>query len=245
MDVIVEAMDRFSIVELLEGSDNVGIELGVAAGGFSTRMMASGKFRKGFGVDLYGDYHDVTEYRAAITAIGLETNYSLLRMSFDEALDLFPDGYFDFIYIDGYAHTGEQGGKTFFDWLPKVKPGGIMAGDDYDDKWPLVKEAVHHFVGQLGARLHVTDASKVQSSIYDASPSWFIRNEDLNADWKRNDAREKEGISLSEETEARHRRHLELGKIFDALIKDSSAKGQPSFFDRDGKRLFVVVKDLK
>lgn len=45
-----------------------------------------------------------------------------------------------FIYVDGYAHTGEDRGKTLFDWYPKLKIGGLMAGDDYHDDWPLVKK---------------------------------------------------------------------------------------------------------
>jgi hypothetical protein len=32
-------------------------------------------------------------------------------MSFDDALDIFDDEFFDFIYIDGFAHTGEEGGN--------------------------------------------------------------------------------------------------------------------------------------
>lgn len=28
---------------------------------------------------------------------------------------------FDFVYIDGYAHTGEENGKTIIDWWRKVR----------------------------------------------------------------------------------------------------------------------------
>lgn len=245
MDIVTEEMDRFSIVNLLEGSDNVGIELGVAAGGFSARMVQSGTFRKAFGVDLYSDHHDLKEYKIALKTIGLEENYSLLKMSFDDALDLFPDQFFDFIYIDGYAHTGEQGGKVFFDWLSKLKPGGILAGDDYDDRWPLVKEAVHYFVEQLGAKLHVTDPSKVSTNVFDASPSWFIRNVDLNEAWQRNEAMEAKGVSLSRATQANHDNLLEAGKVFNSLIQKSMQSDQPAFVDSGGKRIFVVTKDAK
>ncbi|MDC1120300.1 hypothetical protein OAT72_00365 [Alphaproteobacteria bacterium] len=55
------------------------------------------------------------EYKSAIKLVGLDSNYTLLRMSCDEALDLFDDNYFDFIYFDGYAHKGEEGGKKFSD----------------------------------------------------------------------------------------------------------------------------------
>tara|TARA_Y100000389_G_C17052243_1_gene313332 strand:+ start:118 stop:318 length:201 start_codon:yes stop_codon:yes gene_type:complete len=59
---------------------------------------------------------------------------------------LFPDDFFDFIYVDGYAHTGEENGKTFFDWWPKLKQNGIFSGDDYDNKkWTEVYKNVNNF----------------------------------------------------------------------------------------------------
>ncbi len=34
---------------------------------------------------------------------------TVLRATFAEALALFPDEYFDLVYLDGYAHTGNDG----------------------------------------------------------------------------------------------------------------------------------------
>ena len=92
---------RHEIINELDTSDCIGIELGVAGGHYSQRMMGSGRFRKFYGVDLYEDHHNTKEYIGALKTIGLEKNYCLLRMSFDEAIDLFDDAYFDFIYFDG------------------------------------------------------------------------------------------------------------------------------------------------
>ena len=111
----------------------------------------------------------------ALKHIGFESSYRLLRMTFDEALDLFPEHYFDFIYIDGFAHTGEEGGRTLGDWYGKLKIGGILSGDDYHRDWPLVMWAVNHFVSQLGCPLHVTE--HVLAEKYSKYPSWFIRKE--------------------------------------------------------------------
>lgn len=175
-DVAVEIIPnthRWNVIDSLTGRENIGIELGVAAGSFSARMVQSGKFRQFFGVDVYGDAHDITEYKKALRAVGLHSNYHLLRMTFDQAIDLFPDNFFDFIYVDGYAHTGEEGGRTLIDWYAKLKPGGVMAGDDYDaQKWPLVVWAVHHLVAQLGLPLKVTD--QVQDAAYSKFRSWFF-----------------------------------------------------------------------
>ncbi|MDB5659042.1 MAG: MenG-like methyltransferase [Cypionkella sp.] len=164
---------RWNVIDDLTPSGNLGIELGVAAGSFSAKMVASGKFARFWGVDMYADSHNTAEYKAALRLVGLDQNYHLLRMTFDQAIDLFPDGYFDFIYVDGYAHTGEEGGRTLLNWYAKLKPGGIMAGDDYDVKsWPLVVWAVHDLVQQLGLHLKITD--KAGDVTYNRYRSWFF-----------------------------------------------------------------------
>ncbi len=163
---------RHNVIDSLRGDKNVGIELGVARGIFSKRMVDSAKFRKFFGVDVYSDMHDTEEYKSALKKIGLENNYSLLRMRFDEALNLFDDNYFDFIYIDGFAHTGEEGGQTLIDWVQKLKTGGVFAGDDYHDDWPLVKWAINDFVKKTNSTLYITEKS--EDTAFCNYPSWFI-----------------------------------------------------------------------
>lgn len=170
---VVAGTERFDVINSLPAEKNLGIELGVAAGSFSARMMQSRRFKRFYGVDIYGDTHDIGEYKKALRAVGLHRNFHLLRMTFDQALDLFPDNHFDFIYCDGYAHTGEEGGRTLLDWYAKLKPGGVMAGDDYDlAHWPLVVWAVHHLVAQLGVPLQVTDL--VTDAPYNRYRSWFF-----------------------------------------------------------------------
>lgn len=173
-DVIVHpGTTRHDVIAPLSGSSNVGIELGVAAGSFSSRLVASGKFHKVFGVDTYDDYyHHIDEYRGALQSIGLLHNYSLLRMTFEEALELFDDDTFDFIYVDGFAHTGQEGGKTLTDWWSKLKVGGVLAGDDYHSDWPLVVWAVNEMADQLGLSLHRTEV--VDSTSYNRYPSWYL-----------------------------------------------------------------------
>lgn len=171
--VLLPGTERWDVVNTLPEKGNIGIELGVAAGSFSARMVRSGRFSQFIGVDIYGDGHNVKEYKKALVAVGLFENYRLLRMTFDQALDLFPDDFFDFIYCDGYAHTGEEGGRTLIDWYPKLKTGGVMAGDDYDtEAWPLVVWAVNEVVTQLDVPLMVTD--KVSDEAYNKYRSWYF-----------------------------------------------------------------------
>ena len=164
---------RWNVTDPLPPTGNIGIELGVAAGSFSARMVASGRFAQFWGVDAYADRHNVAQYKAALVAVGLWSDYRLLRMTFEEAVTLFPDGFFDFIYFDGYAHTGEEGGATLRDWYPKLKPGGVFAGDDYSaDAWPLTVWAVNEAAAQIGVAVSVTDI--VLDEAFNRHPSWFF-----------------------------------------------------------------------
>lgn len=171
----VAGLQRHDVARFLDGRDNVGIELGVASGSLSRKLLDSQTFRMLYGVDVYGDLHDTHEYKHALATIGLESAHKLLRLTFDEALDLFPDSHFDFIYVDGFAHTGEEGGKTLADWYQKLKVGGILCGDDYHRDWPLVMWAVNHLASQLGCPVSLTEL--VQEERYSRYPTWFLRKE--------------------------------------------------------------------
>ncbi|MDH3265260.1 MAG: class I SAM-dependent methyltransferase, partial [Paracoccaceae bacterium] len=171
---LLEGYRRHDILRLLpEGPGRIGLELGVAGGEFSRRMVASGRFAQFFGVDMYADTHDVAQYKAALRHVGLTAPYRLLRMTFEEAYDLFDDESLDFIYIDGYAHSGQEGGETIWHWARKVKVGGLIAGDDYHPDWPLVVEAVDRFAAETGFELCVTTETEPGVD-YAEHPSWAM-----------------------------------------------------------------------
>ncbi len=89
-------------------------------------------------------------------------------MSFAEALPHFADGSLDFIYIDGYAHTGQESGGTLRDWWPKLRAGGVFAGHDYCARYQPTCDAVDAFVAANGLTLHVTETGG------DSFPSWWV-----------------------------------------------------------------------
>jgi Methyltransferase domain len=164
---------RDDIARLLKPG-GIGVELGVAAGDFSARILEKSDIGFLFSIDMWaGDRgHGVDEYKLAIRRLyPHRTRNTPLRMRFDEALDLFPDGYFDFVYVDGYAHTGEENGATIRNWYPKVARGGILAGDDYHADWPLVVKAVDDFVKQLQLPFFLINCREnTWNSKY---PTWF------------------------------------------------------------------------
>lgn len=72
----------------------------------------------------------------------LQYFYSPLRMYSCEASKLFKDESIDFIYIDA-SHEYEDVKDDINHWLPKLKTGGIIAGDDYGNPdFPGVHRAV-------------------------------------------------------------------------------------------------------
>jgi hypothetical protein len=157
----------------------IGIELGVADGDFSAQLLESSALRFLYSVDIYdGDRgHDVNQYRNALRKLlKHRSRSSLLRMRFDEAVDLFEDEYFDLIYVDGYAHTGEEGGKTFDQWFPKVRKGGVFAGHDYAPEWSAVVAAVDRFIGERNLPFFLIHDPTGGWNF--ASPTWFTIRSD-------------------------------------------------------------------
>lgn len=74
----------------------------------------------------------------------------------------------DFVYIDG-CHNAHDVYKDIAAWWDKLRPGGLLAGDDYGRVNPGVKLALEQWLSVAGA------AHKVQlTTDYNREPSWFI-----------------------------------------------------------------------
>jgi len=162
---------RHDIINLVK-ENGIGIELGVAQGEFAERILKSNRLEKFHGVDKYNDHHNEREYLQTLKRLMVYKNYTLHRMTFDEALDLFPDNHFDFIYIDGYAHTGQNNGKTLVDWYKKCKTNGIFAGDDYCIQYKKTMDVVNDFVNKNNLQLHVINCS--ENTSWSRNPTWYV-----------------------------------------------------------------------
>lgn len=144
-----------------------GAELGVAAGAFSETILRESDCRCLYSIDRWNDHHNLMEYTVAVARLRLHGQRSMVwRMTFAEALTVVGSTEFDFLYLDGYAHTGQEGGQTLRDWWPKLRPGGIFAGHDYSPQFQPTIDAVDAFVAAHGLTLHLTTADKL--------PSWWI-----------------------------------------------------------------------
>ena len=69
------------------------------------------------------------------------------KMTSEQAHTMFPDEYFDMVFIDA-VHTFEEVSADIGYWLPKVREGGIISGHDYGGRKPGVKEAVDKWFGE-------------------------------------------------------------------------------------------------
>lgn len=155
---------------------SIAAELGVAAGAFSLELLASGRLSRLYSIDRWSDHHDHAEEqqaRALLARFGAAS--VVMRSTFADALPLIPDASLDLLYIDGYAHTGQDGGRTLRDWLPKVKAGGIIAGHDYDPAWRPTIDAVDAFVRDHGLALNIIPAVPGAVCNGDRYASWWAR----------------------------------------------------------------------
>jgi hypothetical protein len=85
-----------------------------------------------FAVDTWkGDRHsgfygeEVFDEVNAYNRTHYSTFSTLLRRTFEEALSDFDEQSIDLLHIDG-LHTYEAVSQEFHDWLPKVRPGGVI-----------------------------------------------------------------------------------------------------------------------
>lgn len=171
----MELKERYDVSRLVRPG-GIGIELGVAEGVFSEQVLLRSRLSFLYSVDMYaGDRgHDDEQYRQALTRLmGHRSRNAILRMRFDEAIKLFPDNYFDFIYIDGYAHTGQESGSTLREWFSKLKDGGVYAGDDYSEVWPENLNSVNQFANDYNLSLSVIYPSGEVKSPWCEQPTWW------------------------------------------------------------------------
>jgi hypothetical protein len=161
---MTQLQNRTELARLFTGDT---VELGVAGGDFSNAILKHGSSVRHWAIDRWADHHGIDEYHRAVTR--LVTTWGarciVLRMTFADAERFFCPQSLDAVYIDGYAHTGQEGGKTLEDWWPKLKPGGIFAGHDYHSDFPLTIDAVNCFAERHGLAIELTGEVKY--------PSWW------------------------------------------------------------------------
>jgi len=127
----------------------VGVEIGVAGGGFSEKLCQAGL--KMYSVDPYLDYPDYStesiqerlnsEFEKAKKRLA-PYDCTLIKKTSMEAVKDFDDNSIDFVYIDGH-HGFKFVTEDIYEWSKKVRRGGIISGHDYLYAY---KHAMHPYV---------------------------------------------------------------------------------------------------
>lgn len=136
---------RAHVLHLIEKGSNCA-EIGVWKGAFSQKMLRRrpGKLHlidpwlyiPEYGDRVYGSRGDNSQekmdgvFHEVQELFKREPSVVLHRKTSEQAVSEFADGYFHFVYIDG-NHSYEFVKKDIEQFLPKVRDGGYIAGDDY------------------------------------------------------------------------------------------------------------------
>ena len=120
----------------------IGVEIGVKEGNFSKILLDNWECKKLYLVDPWEvqekDNYDENQnhnhnkdFENTLKNLSKFTDrYEIIRKYSDKAHTHFENESLDFIYIDG-NHSYEAVKKDLELWYPKLKKGGIIAGDDY------------------------------------------------------------------------------------------------------------------
>jgi predicted O-methyltransferase YrrM len=132
----------------------VGAWRGRSTSYMAVEILNSGKNIFFYTVDTWkGSEEHAIQFFSEVTTDGLYNDFlkniepvrhlvAPIRMASVEAASLFEDESFDLVVLDG-DHSYEGLSADIQAWWPKVKPGGIMAGDDYNKEyWPSVCNAI-------------------------------------------------------------------------------------------------------
>ncbi len=167
--------DRISWLKTLP-KRSVGAEIGVLKGKFSEGIVSIVKPRLFYLIDCWcaiegsswydKDSRHLKFVSRALRPLAVASAQGRIRPLCGwstEVVDLVPDATLDWIYIDG-DHRMEGCLADLKAWYPKIKPGGIIGGHDYEYGWGCaVPEAVTRFIrGTLGREIESVHTTDVQ-----------------------------------------------------------------------------------
>ena len=162
---------REKLVELINSKGLLGnaIEIGVAEGSFANHNIKNWNGDKYFMVDpwtRYAGYNDLldrndeileNQFMDVAKKYLLDHRTQIVRTTSLHAAQLFPDNFFDWIYIDA-NHQYEFIRDDIDAWFPKCRSGGCFSGHDYKSESGFgVIRAVDDFVKKNDLELNLTD----------------------------------------------------------------------------------------
>lgn len=135
---------------------SIGCEVGVASGSHSYKILRDTQVKKLYCVDPYKTYGDPTNARLSQRTFDIlyykvkdrlsefrERGHIIRAMSASSA-SYFKKHQLDFVFLDA-NHTYKHVKEDLTLWYEKVRPEGIIAGDDYATVHPGVPQAINEF----------------------------------------------------------------------------------------------------
>ena len=148
--MIITNITRDDIPKMLK-SGGTAVELGVCKGHYSNIILRNSSISLLYSIDRWaGDRgHDDKEFIRACEILSPYKQRSIVwRKTFDQAHNAFiaSGTTFDFVYLDGYAHLGQESVEHFYKCYDLLNEGRIFAGHDYDKSFPKNIENVDKFL---------------------------------------------------------------------------------------------------
>lgn len=149
-----EKLSLTPFLDELHIENGIMAEIGSYAGESAEQFALSNKFSLIYAIDIWEkDILDPAIYISDMknvenifdTTILKYNNIKKIKKTSLDAVNEFPDKYFDLVYIDA-NHEYENAKQDIIAWMPKIKKDGVLAGHDYNDH-NGVKQAVNELFG--------------------------------------------------------------------------------------------------
>ncbi|OGH18098.1 MAG: hypothetical protein A2868_03500 [Candidatus Levybacteria bacterium RIFCSPHIGHO2_01_FULL_40_15b] len=164
-----------------------GAEIGVSEGYFSEKMFETIPNLELWCVDNWGQYRENKfgrsqevndrKYKIAVDRLSKYNAHIVRKMSMDAVGDLAND-LLDFVYIDA-NHSYDYVMQDLIEWTKKVRPGGMIIGDDY---YPMkrggVVQAVDDYTKYHQIKFNIIDPRPygIKDRGYNEQPTyWWIK----------------------------------------------------------------------
>lgn len=131
------SIERYYMVDPLGECDN-NFEY---SGEDMPTMMSSGRYICNMSGKTRSQKDLDAMYESILSQTSEFPSAEFVRKKSSDASEFFEDKSLDFVFIDA-IHLYENVKEDIELWLPKVRNGGILAGDDFNSKFPGVKRAV-------------------------------------------------------------------------------------------------------
>ena len=180
-EMIIISRPAISFCREYLGKDLIGAEVGVFYGLHAMQIMNLLNPSILYLVDPYNYSNDSPENNITSNQEALDgakvnlaeyPNVRFILQSSVEAANIFPDGHFDFVYIDA-EHTYKAVKEDVKAWLPKVKFNGVIAGHDFGME--EVKKAVKEITGEP----NYPEINNYGNFYHFGDDWWFINNKDF------------------------------------------------------------------